>query len=56
MKFISWSLNEPSNAQFAEYATEVAPGEWQILNPDAWKNWGGNGAGGDGDEKNSRQG
>ena len=42
MKFISWSLNEPSNTQFAEYATEVAPGEWQILNPDAWKNWGGN--------------
>lgn len=42
MKFISWSLNEPSNTQFAEYATEVSPGEWQILNPDAWKNWGGN--------------
>lgn len=42
MKFISWTLNEPSNAQFAEYATEVSPGEWRILNPDAWKNWGGN--------------
>ncbi|WP_339171428.1 glycosyl hydrolase family 18 protein [Anoxybacillus sp. FSL W8-1294] len=41
IKFLSWSLNEPSNVQFEQYAREIALGQWQIIDPDAWKNWGG---------------
>lgn len=39
MQFMSWSLNEPSNAQFLEFAKEDAPGEWTIINRDAYLDW-----------------
>ncbi|MBB6285166.1 glycosyl hydrolase family 18 protein [Geobacillus subterraneus] len=41
IKLLSWSLNEPSNAEFEQYAREVSTGVWEIIDPNAWKNWGG---------------
>ncbi|MDY7224598.1 glycoside hydrolase family 18 protein [Halalkalibacterium halodurans] len=41
MQFMSWSLNEPSNAQFQQYAVETEPGVWRVDNPNAFLNWGG---------------
>ncbi|WP_241742065.1 glycosyl hydrolase family 18 protein [Shouchella lehensis] len=39
MQFMSWSLNEPSNAQFLEFAKEDEAGEWTIINRDAYLDW-----------------
>ncbi|MED4126301.1 glycoside hydrolase [Halalkalibacterium halodurans] len=41
MKFMSWSLNEPSNAQFQQYAVEVSEGQWEVVDPEAFAHWGG---------------